>query len=95
MFRAAFLALLIGMPAPAFAQDIVAAMQAATDRFAGQIVAAELVDGRPEERTQEVFQFRMLTEAGDILRIRVDAQNRDILEVDGYGLVAARKKASQ
>lgn len=95
MCRAALLALFIAMPAPAFAQDIVAAMQAATDRFAGQIVAAELVDGRPEQGAADVFEFRMLTQAGDILRIRVDAQNRDILEVDGYGLVAARKPVSQ
>ena len=86
---------ILALGAPAFAQDqppdIMAAMNAATERFAGRIVAAELVEGRPEEQTAQVFEFRMLTDAGDILRIRVDAQDNAILDVDGYGLVAARK----
>lgn len=75
--------------------DIVAAMTAATDRFAGQIVSAELVGGRQSERAQAVFEFRMLTVHGDILRIRVDAQSLDILDVDGRGLVAARKPVAR
>ena len=94
MLRTLAFAILIGLASPALAQyapDIMAAMQAATDRFAGQIVGAELVEGRIGEQAENVFEFRMLTANGDILRIRVDAANLDILEVDGHGLVAARR----
>jgi outer membrane lipoprotein-sorting protein len=70
---------------------IVEAMEAAATRFEGRIVAAELTEGRPAEATASVYEFRMLTSAGDILRIRVDAANGDILDVDGRGLMAARR----
>ncbi|RUT29363.1 hypothetical protein EMQ25_14685 [Arsenicitalea aurantiaca] len=71
---------------------ITAAMAAATGRFAGRIIGAELVAGRPEEMTDMVYAFRMLTDGGDILAIRVDARDGTILEVDGRGLVAARRR---
>lgn len=73
---------------------IIDAIAAATARFSGQVIAAELVAARPEEMTGAVYAFRLLTPAGDILAIRVDAQNGDILEVDGRGLVAARRRAN-
>lgn len=92
--------LALGLTSSAVAQDasppnIVAAMGAATERFAGQIVAAQLEEGRPHEQAEAVFEFRMLTANGDILRIRVDAATLDILEVDGHGLVSARKPVAQ
>ncbi|MGV3651669.1 MAG: PepSY domain-containing protein [Devosia sp.] len=88
---------LLALSAPARAQGtgitIIEAISAATARFSGQVIAAELVAARPEELTGSVYAFRLLTPAGDILAIRVDAENGDILEVDGRGLVAARRRA--
>jgi len=71
---------------------ITSAMAAVTARFAGQIVAAELQPGRPEDMADIVYAFRLLTERGDILALRVDAVSGQILEVDGRGLVDARRR---
>ncbi|WP_127144142.1 hypothetical protein [Pelagibacterium montanilacus] len=71
--------------------DITRAMDVVTERFAGRIVAAELADGRPEEGVPVVFDFRLLTETGAILRVRVDPFASIIVDVDGYGLVEARR----
>lgn len=100
------LVLLPALPAPVWAQPapvaeqsellaITSAMTIATGRFAGQIIAAELQPGRPEEMTDIVYAFRLLTERGDVLAIRVDAVTGDILDVDGRGLVDARRRGSQ
>lgn len=95
------LALSSSLPAlgqPAAAQQefdallpITSAMAVVTQRFAGQIVAAELQQGRPEDMVDIVYAFRLLTERGDILALRVDAVSGQILEVDGRGLVDARR----
>jgi uncharacterized membrane protein YkoI len=71
---------------------ITQAMARAQERFVGTIIEAELDVGRPHEKTDSVYQLRMLTERGDILRIRVDARDGTILEADGRGLVDARRR---
>ncbi|KKB08049.1 PepSY domain-containing protein [Devosia chinhatensis] len=98
------LALMLTAPMPAWAQapaeesaqdallPITGAMAAVTARFDGQIVAAELQPGRPEDMTDIVYAFRLLTARGDILALRVDAMSGQILEVDGRGLVDARRR---
>lgn len=98
-------ALMLAGPMPAWAQSdpgeqqdqqallpITQAMAAATARFAGQIVAAELQPGRAEDMADIVYAFRLLTERGDMLALRVDAVSGQILEVDGRGLVDARRR---
>lgn len=74
---------------------ITSAMDVVKARFAGQIIAAELQPGRPEDMTDIVYAFRLLTERGDVLALRVDAVTGDILEVDGRGLVDARRRGNQ
>ncbi len=87
-----------GRPDLVFAQastDTIAITQAmaqAQERFEGTIIEAELDVGRPHEKTDVVYELRMLTERGDILRIRVDARDGTILEADGRGLVDARRR---
>jgi hypothetical protein len=71
--------------------SIAEAMERAQSRFVGQIIEAVLDTGRPHEKTDVVFELRMLTQRGDILKIRVDARDGSILEVDGRGLVDARR----
>ncbi|ODT65999.1 MAG: hypothetical protein ABS75_28885 [Pelagibacterium sp. SCN 63-23] len=71
---------------------ITSAMAVVTDRFAGQIVAAEVQPGLPEDMADIIYAFRLLTERGDMLALRVDAVSGVILEVDGRGLVDARRR---
>ncbi|SDG12823.1 hypothetical protein [Pelagibacterium luteolum] len=101
--RALILALMIILSsgASALAQDradtvldINRAIAVVTERFEGQIVAAEIADGRPHERVPLVFDFRLLTPQGAILRIRVDPFAWVIVDVDGYGLVDARRQGN-
>jgi hypothetical protein len=83
--------LIIHVQAPAGTISIVEAMERAQARFEGTIIEAALDTGRPHEKTDVVYALRMLTPRGDILGIRVDARDGTILEVDGRGLVDARK----
>lgn len=72
--------------------SIIDAMQQVLERYEGDVVEAELKPGRPHEMTHTVYELRLLTPRGNMLRIRVDAANGDILEVDGRGLVDARRR---
>ncbi len=76
-------------------QDVIAfrdAIDRVLARYVGDIVEAELKRGRPDEFTELVYEMRLLTPQGNMLRIRVDAANGDILEVDGRGLTRARRQ---
>ena len=88
---------LLALPiAPAEAQsasdsvDIMAAIAAATGRFEGRVIAADLIDGRDGEPVS-VYSLRLLTPAGDVIEVRIDAGEGRIIEVNGRGLVEARK----
>lgn len=71
---------------------ITEALAQAQERFEGTVIEAELDVGRPHEKTDVVYELRMLTPRGDILRIRIDARDGTILEADGRGLVDARRR---
>lgn len=78
------------LSAPALAQDgvdIITAIEIANGRFIGQVIAADLGAGEPDN----VYALRMLTDAGDIIEIRIDAGDGAIIEVNGRGLVEARR----
>jgi uncharacterized membrane protein YkoI len=72
--------------------SIAQAMEQAQRRFEGTVIEAALVRGSPSELTDFVYELRMLTPRGDVLKIRVDASDGTILEADGRGLVDARRK---
>jgi uncharacterized membrane protein YkoI len=82
--------------AQAHAQDGAIPLEAALDRieerWRGEIIAAELVPGRPHERAGLVYEFRLLTPGGSLVRIRLDAADGAFLEAEGRGLVAARRR---
>jgi uncharacterized membrane protein YkoI len=88
------LILFLGM-AEAEAQDGAIPLAAALDRlearWRGEIISAELVPGRPHERAGVVYEFRLLTPEGSLVRIRLDATDGAFLEAEGKGLVAARR----
>lgn len=60
-------------------------------RFTGDVIDAQIRAGQPHEETPLVYELRLLTEAGHILKIRVDALNADFLEAEGQGLNKARR----
>jgi uncharacterized membrane protein YkoI len=81
-------------PLPQSGRSVIAfrdAIDRVLERYEGEIVEAELKRGRPGEYTDIVYEMRLLTAQGNMLRIRVDAASGDILEVDGRGLTRARR----
>jgi uncharacterized membrane protein YkoI len=81
-------------PLPQSGRSVIAfrdAIDRVLERYEGEIVEAELKRGRPGEFTDIVYEMRLLTVQGNMLRIRVDAASGDILEVDGRGLTRARR----
>lgn len=66
-------------------------MAIVTERYQGEIVAAEVRSGKKREGTDIVYELRLLTPRSNMLKIRIDAMSGDFLEVDGRGLVDARR----
>jgi hypothetical protein len=60
-------------------------------RYLGRMLEAEVLPGRPHENTPVVYRLSWLTPAGHILRIRVSASDGALLEVDGQGMIEARR----
>lgn len=65
---------------------------AAEARFSGQVIGADLVDGRHEEQTERVYALRLLTPQGAVLSLRFDATTGAFLEAEGRGIAAARRR---
>lgn len=71
------------------------AVQIAHQRFRGKLIAARLKPPSPQERARGVelvHELKLLTEARDVLRIRLDARTGAFLEVAGSGLTKARRR---
>jgi uncharacterized membrane protein YkoI len=80
-----------GAQTPPDTKALAEIMAIATSRYEGDITAAEVKPGKEEEETPLVYELRMVTRAGNVLRIRIDAVSGEFLEVDGRGLVDARR----
>ncbi|MCX7644898.1 MAG: hypothetical protein N2Z62_06325, partial [Rhodobacteraceae bacterium] len=82
------------LAAPAPAQgllplpEIVSRVEA---RYLGRMIEAEVVRGRAHENADIVYLLRWQTPRGDILRIRVSAVDGALLDVDGQGMIEARR----
>lgn len=73
------------------------AVEIATTRFRGRVIAARLTAPTSDERDRGVVlvhELRLMTPARDVLRIRLDARSGDFLEVAGAGLTKARRKGA-
>lgn len=93
MLRALLPALLLALPATA--QDTIPlteAVRLAEARFHGEVIAAEIVPGRPHERTERVHALRLLTPDGAVIALRFDASDGTFLEAEGRGIGAARRR---
>lgn len=67
------------------------------DRYDARLIGAETRPPRPDERdagVQLIYRFRLLTQAGQVLNIRLDARTGRFLEVAGAGQIAARRPHS-
>ncbi|WP_027285077.1 hypothetical protein [Rubritepida flocculans] len=93
MFRR-HLPLLLLLSAPALAQPLLPlpeAVRRVEARYLGRMIEAEVVRGRPHEAADIVYLLRWQTPRGDILRIRVSAVDGALLDVDGQGMIEARR----
>ena len=82
------------LAAPATAQPLLPlaeAVRRVEARYQGRMIEAEIVPGRPHEATPVVFALHWLTPRGDVLRIRVSATDGALLDVDGHGMIEARR----
>lgn len=61
-------------------------------RFEGRVIGADLVEGRPQENTPEVYALRLLTPQGAVLELRFDARTGAFLLAEGRGIAAARRR---
>jgi len=94
--KSAWVALIFAFLAigPAIAQDraevlpLPRIIAAVGERYFGEVVAAEVVAGNDPDL---YYELRLITPAGNVLRIRIDAFTADFIEVDGRGLVDAQK----
>ncbi|MGQ2908974.1 MAG: PepSY domain-containing protein [Aliihoeflea sp.] len=88
-------AFLVAVPALAQGRDEVLPLSeiiaAVGERYHGEVVAAEVVAGNDPDL---YYELRLITPAGNVLRIRIDAFTAAFIEVDGRGLVDARKPVS-
>lgn len=86
--------LLAALAAPVAAQGLLPlpeAVRLVEARYLGRMIEAEVVRGRPHEGADIVYLLRWQTPRGDILRIRVSALDGALLDVDGQGMIEARR----
>ncbi|WP_147307892.1 PepSY domain-containing protein [Fulvimarina endophytica] len=67
------------------------AIRLTEERWRGEIVSIELVPARAFERGDVVWSVRLLSEAGALILIRLDAETGDYLSATGVGFVDARR----
>ncbi len=68
------------MPLPAVLERI-------AERYVGEVIDIE-VDADDDD-DDIVYQVRLLTERGNVIRIEIDAVTGAFLEVDGHGFIEA------
>jgi len=72
--------------------ELAEALAQVQQRYQGRVIDAELKSGKPRDwGAVAVYEVRLLTPAGNVLKIRIDAADGRFLEVDGRGLVEARR----
>lgn len=88
-------ALFMSISLPAAAQDTIPlaeAVRLAEARFHGDVIAAEVVPGRPHEGAELVHALRLLTPDGAVIALRFDAADGAFLEAEGRGIRGARRR---
>jgi uncharacterized membrane protein YkoI len=58
-------------------------------RYKGTVIDADIAPPKKKERGAAIYEVRLLTENGNVIRIRLDARSGDFLSVDGHGFLEA------
>lgn len=66
-----------------------AAAARARERFEGDVLDVELDAPRVDEKAEAVYEVRLLTRTGVIIRVRLDAADGTFLEAAGDNLIPA------
>lgn len=61
-------------------------------RYVGEVIASDVKPGKKHENASIVYELRLLTGQGNVVRLRFDAATGAFLGADGRGLAAARRK---
>ncbi len=74
-------------------------MDIVASRYVGKVIDADVTGVRRREiedrRSGVVYEIRLLTAKGHIIRIRIDAYTGAFLEVDGHGFLDALRNGSK
>lgn len=62
-------------------------------RFVGELVDVELKSPKRDEPAQAVYEVKLLTAQGDLIKVRIDATSGTFLEADGEDLARTRRPA--
>ncbi len=85
--------LFVSVPTPGGAQsaltvdDAIAVVQ---QRYEGELLDIEMKSGRGWENSEQVYELRLLTAQGNVLKIRIAREDGRFLEIDGRGQIEAR-----
>ena len=85
------------LPAPAVMPNekrsisAIEAVRIIEERWEGDILSVEIGPARPREKTDFAWSVRLLTKAGALVVIRLDAASGAYLGAEGAGLVEARR----
>lgn len=66
-------------------------LEIVSERYIGEVIDVDL-DGQLERKDDDddfVYEVRLLTRNGNILRIRIDAEDGELVGVDGHGFIEA------
>lgn len=65
----------------------------AQERFDGSVLDVELDDADDDEPATEVYEVKLLTSTGVIIRVRIDATTGAYLEAKGDNLIPAMQRS--
>lgn len=74
---------------PTTAPPLAEVLERVKQRYVGTVVDADVVPRKKHERAEVVYEVRLLTERGNIIRIRLDARTGEFIGVDGRGFLEA------
>lgn len=62
-------------------------------RYKGTVIDADIVPPKKKkERGPAVYEVRLLTDKGNVIRVRLDARTGEFLSVDGHGFLDALRQ---
>ncbi|HDZ48942.1 hypothetical protein LCGC14_0072890 [marine sediment metagenome] len=70
------------------------AIEIVQQRYQGELLDVDMKSGRGWEQSEQVYEMRLLTEQGNVLKIRLAREDGRFLEIDGRGQVEARRPLS-